>query len=397
MLADLQTRIREEFRQAVSAPAKEGDEDECICISLNTLRGLTFDDFPEGVKVRLKTDVTEAPYWTGYHFVKTDGRLTIHIETWWNKKYWSGPLSFVKYFGLFQQAVRTRIREHGDIRLTAIGQNDQEGWLHYIAQPDKDTPYQLCEHLWSDEMNFDQAPVTISVLMHSLCEKMGKRVLAGYPTRRVDLMKAIAEEEAERAKPEPASSLRDRLQQAQLEACLRAREAKQEPKREPEQEPEPRRTGFPTLEDARDSAERGLRMFDLLCSQVGSTSENCSVDLEEEVVDFFKPSADERYGPDRPDLHIWCRKWSTQCDQDDVIDFSKKIGSSSRTPAVGFLISWNGFTEAGWDEFRHCNRDTETELIPITQEQVRASDLCFESMLVEEMRKFRANSAGKPE
>ena len=67
-----------------------------------------------------------------------------------------------------------------------------------------------------------------------------------------------------------------------------------------------------------------------------------------------------------------CKNWTSKCGKNEFVVFCAKLENRSRRCTLGFLISWNGFSETITKEMLRGSRE-EILVVPITGEHIRLS------------------------
>lgn len=69
---------------------------------------------------------------------------------------------------------------------------------------------------------------------------------------------------------------------------------------------------------------------------------------------------------------VECKKWSGKCGKDEFVLFEKKIRNRKGRSSLGFLISWNGFTDTFSKEMLRGSHER-LLVVPLTGDQIRSA------------------------
>ena len=67
-----------------------------------------------------------------------------------------------------------------------------------------------------------------------------------------------------------------------------------------------------------------------------------------------------------------CKNWTGRCGKNEFVVFKEKIENRNRRCSLGFLISWNGFTDTVTKEMLRGSRE-DTLIVPLTGEDIRSA------------------------
>ena len=69
---------------------------------------------------------------------------------------------------------------------------------------------------------------------------------------------------------------------------------------------------------------------------------------------------------------VECKKWSAKCGKDEFVLFEKKIRNRKGRSSLGFLISWNGFTDTFTKEMLRGSHER-LLIVPLNGDQIRSA------------------------
>jgi hypothetical protein len=130
------------------------------------------------------------------------------------------------------------------------------------------------------------------------------------------------------------------------------------------------------VETAQTSYEKGQALEELIYSLFQTTSGFSVIDrratTETEEIDLIvlNDSTDPRFSGEGPIILIECKNWSSRCGKNEFVIFKEKIENRSSRCTMGFLISWNGFSETVTKEMLRGSREQHL-VIPIDGEAVK--------------------------
>ncbi|MFL5348907.1 MAG: hypothetical protein ACJ8AT_29260 [Hyalangium sp.] len=69
---------------------------------------------------------------------------------------------------------------------------------------------------------------------------------------------------------------------------------------------------------------------------------------------------------------VECKNWSGKCGKDEFVIFRSKLSNRSERCSLGFLVSWNGFTETVTSEMLRGTRER-LLIVPLEGKQIRSA------------------------
>jgi len=93
---------------------------------------------------------------------------------------------------------------------------------------------------------------------------------------------------------------------------------------------------------------------------------------EEIDISILNSSADPRFLRESAILLAECKNWSGKCGKDEFVVFQNKLANRSERCSLGFLVSWNGFTETVTSEMLRGSRER-LLIIPLEGKQLRGA------------------------
>jgi hypothetical protein len=131
------------------------------------------------------------------------------------------------------------------------------------------------------------------------------------------------------------------------------------------------------VETASSADDKG-RTLEELCSRLFASVPGWVVtgrvrtETEEIDISVLNDSAEPRLRREGALILAECKNWSGKCGKNEFVVFHAKLENRSRRCTVGFLISWNGFSETVTKEMLRASRE-ETLIVPVTGEDIRAA------------------------
>ncbi|MBN9616692.1 MAG: hypothetical protein BGO25_20420 [Acidobacteriales bacterium 59-55] len=288
----------------------------------SALSNLTVDDLPDGLTLEvgsMKDGVLHLD-WSGS--LGRDGSVLYGIaDHTMTRKYWYSPLGLEQYLDLVRRAVETRQRLRGDVELTDY---DDDG--AYIA---------LRFRIDTSETNLGRA--------YEIIRKVAKEV----------------EEAAEHA----ADEIGQRI--AEIASRLSG-------------------WGSETLDalveavESANSADSKGRTLEELCSRLLESVPGFIVtgrlrtQTEEIDISVLNDSAEPRLRREGAVILVECKNWSGRCGKNEFVVFHSKLENRSQRCTLGFLVSWNGFSDTITKEMLRGSRE-QILVVPVTGEDIRSA------------------------
>jgi hypothetical protein len=286
------------------------------------LPSLTVEDLPDGATIQIGTMKEGALHldWNGT--LGRDGKeIYGEVDHTWTRKYWYSPLGLEQYLDLVRRAVETRHRVRGDVELT--------------------------------DYDDDGAYVALRFRINTAEKNLGKAFDA--------IRKVAAEVE------EVAEQAADEVGQRVAEVAARMSG-----------------WGSETLdglvdavETARSADDKG-RTLEELCSRLFASVPGLVVtgrvrtETEEIDISILNGSHDPRLLREGALVLAECKNWSGRCGKNEFVVFRAKLENRSQRCTLGFLISWNGFSDTVTKEMLRGSRE-EILVVPMTGEDIRAA------------------------
>jgi hypothetical protein len=299
------------------------EEEECPAdLPASVLPHLTVDDLPDGVSVQvgsMKDGVLHLD-WNGT-LARDGGVIYGEADHTWTRKYWYSPVGLEQYLDLVRRAVETRHRVRGDVEL--VNYDD------------------------------DGAYVALRFRIETAEKNLGKAY---------DAVRKIAAE-VEEAAEEAADEVGQRI--AEIAARLSG-------------------WGSETLdalvdavEKARSADDKGRTLEELssrLFASVPGFVVTGRVRTETEEIDIsvLNDSAEPRLRREGALILAECKNWMGKCGKSEFVVFHAKLENRSQRCTLGFLISWNGFSDAITKEMLRGSRE-HILVVPMTGEDIRSA------------------------
>jgi len=308
------------IEEARSILADSGDIDDPVTVPAGILAKLDIDDLPDGgaFQIGVLEDRAYHIEWNGK--IGRDGSTVFgEADLTWTRKYWYSPLGLEQYLDLVRRTVETRHRTHGDVELT---QYEDDG-----------ASVQLCFRIDTKETNLARAYAAVRKIADEVeeaaeqaADEVGQRIaevaarLSGWGSESLDgLVDAV----------EKAASADDKGR---------------------------------TLE------ELSSRLF---ASVAGFTvTGRVRTETEEIDITVLNDSTEARLRREGALILAECKNWSGKCGKNEFVLFHQKVENRSRRCTLGFLISWNGFSQTITKEMLRGSRE-EFLVVPITGEDIR--------------------------
>ena len=299
-----------------------GDSEAPAELPPSVLSNLTIDDVPDGAAVQVGTlkDGVVHLDWRGT--LHRDGNdIFGEADHTWTRKDWYSPLGLEQYLDLVRRAVETRHRVRGDVELT--------------------------------DYDDDGAYVALRFRINTVEKNLGK---AYHAIRKIA---AEVEEAAEQAADEVGQRI------AEVAARLSG-------------------WGSETLDSLVDavgtatSADDKGRTLEELCSRLFASMPGFIVtgrvrtETEEIDISVLNDSAEPRLRREGALILAECKNWTGKCGKNEFVVFHAKLANRSQRCSLGFLISWNGFSDTITKEMLRGSRE-EILVVPMTGEDIRAA------------------------
>lgn len=297
-------------------------EDEPVNLPGTVLPQLTIDDLPDGATLHVGTWKEGVLHLDLDGILGRDGTaLYGEIDHTWTRKYWYSPIGLEQYLDLVRRAVETRHRVRGD-----------------VALPDYDD---------------DGAYVSLRYRINTTETNLAKAYAA------VRKVAAEIEEVADHASDEVGqriSEIAARLSgwgSETLDALVDA------------------------VENARSADDKGRSLEELssrLFASVRGFAVSGRVRTETEEIDIsvVNDSAEPRLRREGALILAECKNWSSKCGKNEFVVFHSKLENRSQRCTLGFLISWNGFSDTITKEMLRGTRE-QILVVPISGEDIRAA------------------------
>lgn len=117
------------------------------------------------------------------------------------------------------------------------------------------------------------------------------------------------------------------------------------------------------VENAQTSHEKGQALEELACKLfetiTGFSINGFDQETETEEIDLMilNNSDDPRFRRESAILIAECKNWTGKCGKNEFVVFKQKIENRSNRCSLGFLISWNGFTDTITKEMLRGSRE----------------------------------------
>ena len=308
--------------QARRILAEWDEENGPVDLPASLLPSLTVDDLPDGATIQIGTmkDGALRLDWNGT--LGRDGKeIYGEADHTWTRKYWYSPLGLEQYLDLVRRAVETRHRVRGDVELT--------------------------------DYDDDGAYVALRFRIDTAEKNLGKAFDA------IRKVAAEVEEVAEHAADEVGQRI------AEVAARMSG-------------------WGSETLdglvdavETARSADDKG-RTLEELCSRLFAAVPGLVVtgrvrtETEEIDISILNGSDDPRLLREGALVLAECKNWSGRCGKNEFVVFRAKLENRSQRCTLGFLISWNGFSDTVTKEMLRGSRE-EILVVPVTGEDIRSA------------------------
>ncbi|WP_374636098.1 restriction endonuclease [Agrobacterium salinitolerans] len=307
---------------AKRALADAVDDEEPVLLGAAVLGKLTVSDVPEGARYEIGTmdDGVTRLAWNGSFSVE-DGKLVGEADHTWTRKYWYSPLGLEQYLDLVRRAVEVRQRVRGDVAL--LDHDDDGAYVHLryrIAATDS-----RLDKAYAEVVKIDAEIVEAA---EQAADEVGARIA----------------EVAARLSDWGANSL----------------------------------DGLVNAVDGATSADEKGRALEELCARLFSSvpgfvvKQRIRTETEEIDISVVNGSSEPRLAREGAVILVECKNWSGRCGKNEFVIFHEKMQNRSRRCSLGFLVSWNGFTETVTKEMLRGSRE-ELVVVPLTGADIRAA------------------------
>lgn len=309
-----------DVEQVKAALAEAAEFEDAATVPASTLTKLTIDDIPPGARLQIGKRDGQAVYseWSGDLFVE-HGYVIGEADHTWTRKYWYSPLGLEQYLDLVRRAVELRQRLRGDVEV--VSYDDDGAYIQFRFK------------IRSGERRLDRAYAEI---------------------RRIEVEVG---ETAEQAADEVGSRI------AEVAARLSG-------------------WGTDSLDslvdavDAAQSADQKGRALEELCVRLFGSVQGFAVtqrirtETEEIDISVVNGSAEARLSREGAVILVECKNWTGRCGKNEFVTFLAKMANRSRRCSLGFLVSWNGFTETVTKEMLRGSRE-DALVVPLTGADIR--------------------------
>lgn len=298
------------------------DDEETTLLTPAVLSKLSLDDVPERARYEVGVMKDRAIHleWNGVLY-KENGIIYGEADHTWTRKYWYSPLGLEQYLDLVRRAVEVRQRTVGDVAI--VHHEDDGAFIHFN--------YRIA----STKNRLDQAFAEI--------RKIDKEV-SEVAQEAADEVGARIAEVAARLSGWGTSSL-----DALVDAV-----------------------------DAATNADEKGRALEELCARLFETVDGFVVkqrirtETEEIDISIVNGSGEPRLAREGAVILVECKNWSGRCGKNEFVIFHEKMRNRSHRCSLGFIVSWNGFSETVTKEMLRGSRE-ELLVVPITGTDIRAA------------------------
>lgn len=296
-----------------------GDEYPVV-LPVSVLSKLDLCDVPDGCSFQIGTvdGNVHKLSWNGAIYRR--GRALVgESDHTWTRKYWYSPIGLEQYLDLVRRAVEARQKVCGDVEVTY---QDDDG--AYIV---------LRFEVSTSETNLGAA--------YAAVRKIADQVEEAAEDAANEVGKRLAEIAA-RLSGWGADS---------LDALVDA------------------------VENASSNQAKG-RSLEELCSRLFETVPGMTVtqriltETEEIDISVLNGSDDPRLRREGAIILAECKNWSGRCGKNEFVVFRAKLENRSQRTTLGFLISWNGFSETVTKEMLRGSRE-EILIVPLSGDDLR--------------------------
>ena len=298
------------------------DDEQPALLPPAVLGKLTVADVPEGARYEIGTMTggTTYPAWNGVFFTENGG-LFGQADHTWTRKYWYSPLGLEQYLDLVRRAVEARQRSFGDV---TIVDHDDDGAFIQLRYRITATQTRL-DHAYAEVKKIDEE---IRETADQATDEVGARIaevaarLSGWGTNSLDAL-VDAVDKATNA---------DEKGRALEEFCAR-----------------------------------------LFASVPGFVvTQRIRTETEEIDISIVNGSSEPRLSREGAVILVECKNWSSRCGKNEFVIFHQKMQNRSRRCSLGFIVSWNGFSDTVTKEMLRGARE-DLLVVPITGAEIRAA------------------------
>lgn len=291
-------------------------------MSPGVLAQLTQADVPEEARFevgRRHNDVVELD-WNGSFWVQ-DGTVFGEADHSWSRKYWYSALGLEQYLDIVQRAAERRQRAPGDVVLVDADDDGNHVELRYVVVSTETTLARAYDEIRRIDREITEAADRAVDEVGIKVAEVSAR-LSGWGENSLDsLIDAVS------TAPQPNEKGR-----ALEELCAR-----------------------------------------LFASVAGFTVQQRVLTETEEIdIVVLNASADPRFVREKALILVECKNWMGCCGEDEFALFHAKMRNRNRRCTLGFLVSWNGFSETVSKEMLRGSRE-KTLVIPVTGADIRAA------------------------
>ena len=304
---------------ALLEAAKEGSD--AIILSEDALEFVEVGDIPEGVEIEVgeEKENISFPGFEGGFFVRNN-TLFATCRNMWPHKFWDRALGILLYFELLRKSVEARSRVRGDVKFIEL--MNEDAWI---------------------ELRYEVGPL---------------------PGRTSDALKYVR-------------ALMADLERDAEDATLRAGEIAAEiGRRIGQQDGNILAKMVQDVEGAANNKEKGDSLEKLTDSLFGTipgfvvSGRNVQTETEEIDLVILNGSDHPRFRHEGSDVLVECKNWSGKCGKNEFVLFEKKILNRKGRCILGFLISWNGFSETITKEMLRSSHE-KTLIVPLDGAAIR--------------------------
>jgi hypothetical protein len=295
-------------------------EEEPIIVPHSALQFLWGKDIPAGARIQvgqLKDGILHIDL--DAELFSENGSVVADYRSINTRKYWYLPLNLEHYSDLMMRAAEVRAKEIGDV---------------YEIELEDDGAYVLISFkIITKEQNLLKGFSRVLQVVREL-EEIAERTTASVATL--------------------ASDARSRLSgwgSSSLDELVVAVE-----------------TANSLDQKGRSLEELVSRLFETIPGM--SVTDRVRTETEEIDLSILNDSADPRFRKEGPLILAECKNWSGKCGKNDFVTFLSKIGNRSGRTSVGFLVSWNGFTETVSKKMLRGTREREL-VVPMEGKDIR--------------------------
>jgi hypothetical protein len=296
-----------------------GDE-EPVTLPASILSSLSLADLPPDVAVQVGV-IKDGVYhveWSG-ELRREEDRIIGEADYTWTRKYWYEPLGLEQYLDLVRRAAETRQRTRGDVEL---GDYDDDGAYIHLRFSVHTSKTNLGEAYAEIKRTCDELEETA----HQAADQVGKRIaeiaarVSGWGAEALDVLVDTV-----------------------------AKSTK-------------------TDEKGRALEELSSRLFETIPGF--TVTGRVRTETEEIDISILNDSTDPRLRRESAVILAECKNWTSKCGKNEFVVFRQKMENRTRRCSLGFLISWNGFTETVTKEMLRGSRES-LLVVPLTGAALR--------------------------